>query len=80
MAEKLHFYDRGYWSMYNDGKGLANPFYHKLHIAQLNPMYDLTGIEEFRKYRDIFIGYQDKRWNRIRAFLYKVWQRTTEKE
>lgn len=80
MAEKLHVYDRGYWSMYNDGKGLANPFYHKLHIAQLNTMYDLTGIEEFRKYRDIFIGYQNKRWNRIRAFLYKVWQKTTEKD
>lgn len=79
MAEKLPVYDRGFWSMYNDGKGLANPFYHKLHIAQLNTMYDLTGIETFRQYRDIFIGYQSKRWNRIRAFLFKVWQKVTEK-
>lgn len=80
MAEKLPVYDRGYWSKYNDGKGLANPFYHKLHIAQLNTMYDLTGIEAFRKYRDIFTDYQSKQWNRIRAFMFKIWQKAWQKD
>ena len=78
MAEKLPVYDCSFWSMYNDGKGLANPFYHKLHIAQLNTMYDLTGIDVFRKYSEIFTSYQNKSWNRIRAFLFKVWQKTIE--
>lgn len=79
MAEKLPVYDHGFWSMYNDGNGLANPFYHKLHIAQLNTMYDLTGIDTFRKYSEIFISYQNNKWYRIRAFLFKVWQKTIEK-
>ena len=80
MAEKLPVYDRGFWSMYNDGRGLANPFYHKLHIAQLNTMYDLTGITAFKKYRDIFAGYQNKKWNCIKAFVIKLWQKTISKD
>lgn len=80
MANKLHMYDHQYWSMYDDGTTLSNPFYHKLHIAMLNTMYDLTGIEEFRKYSQIFSLYQSKRLNRVRAFLVKVWQKILEKE
>ena len=80
MANKLHVYDHQYWSMYDDGTTLANPFYHRLHIAMLNTMYDLTGIEEFLKYSQKFSQYQSKRWNRIRAFVVKVWQKILEKE
>lgn len=78
IAKKLPNYDRGYWSMYSDGSGLANPFYHKLHIAQLYVLYDLTGIETFKKYHDIFQKYQSNIWNRTRAFIYKIWQKTIE--
>lgn len=81
MAEKLHEYDNGDWSLYNDnGIALANPFYHKLHIAQLNVMYDLTGKEEFLKYSKIFQRYQDNLWYRIRTFLKKVVVKIKEKE
>lgn len=79
IAKKLPEYDRGYWSMYNDGGGMANPFYHKLHIAQLNTMYDLTGIDAYKTYRDIFCKYQSRRLNRIRAFIFKIRQKIAEK-
>lgn len=78
MAEKLPIFDKGYWSSYTDGAKLANPFYHKLHIAQLNVMYDLTGKEEFKKYYEIFSRYQDKWFNRKWAFLVKFIQKVLE--
>ena len=78
MAKKLPMYDKGYWSSYTDAKKLANPFYHKLHIAQLNVMYDLTGNDAFKKYYDIFLNYQKKWFNRKYAFLVKFIQKVLE--
>ena len=79
MAEKLHVYDKGFWSSYTDGLKLANPFYHKLHIAQLNVMYDLTGIEEFKKYHDRFAKYQNSWFLPKFAFFVKFWQKVFDK-
>lgn len=78
MVEKLPQYDNGFWSKYSDGRSVANPFYHKLHIALLNTMYDLTGIDTFKKYSDLFQGYQNKWWNKTRAFIYKFWLKLLE--
>lgn len=75
IAEMLPKYDNGYWSMYDIDKMIASPFYHKLHIAQLNVMYDLTGNVVFKKYAEKFVKYQNNRLDRIRAFLYKVGQK-----
>lgn len=38
------------WSKYDLAGNIASPFYHHLHIAQLQAMYKLTGIEMFNKY------------------------------
>ena len=78
MAEKLPVYDRRIWSSYTDGKKWANPFYHKLHIAQLNVMYDLTDIITFKIYADKFQKYQNNRCYRIIAFFYKIWQKAID--
>lgn len=78
MAEKLWMYDKRIWSSYTDGKKWANPFYHKLHIAQLRVMFDLTGIETFKTYADKFQKYQDSWINRKIAFVYKIWQKATD--
>lgn len=81
MVEKLHEYDYGDWSLYSDnGRSLANPFYHKLHIAQLNVMYDLTGKDEFLKYSQIFQRYQANPWYRVKTFLKKVVVKIKQKE
>ena len=78
MAQKLPMYDKGFWSSYTDAQKLANPFYHKLHIAQLNVMYDLTGIEAFKKYFEIFSRYQNNWFYRKIAFLLKFIQKVLE--
>lgn len=80
MAAKLPEYDCGYWSMYDDCGGMANPFYHKLHITLLHTMYEITGIEEFNIYHQRFKRYQSKMINRIRSFVFKIWQKITEKD
>lgn len=80
IAKKLPDYDHGDWSLYSDnGKSLANPFYHKLHIAQLNVMYDLTGISAFKKYSNLFSKYQENPWYRYKNFLKKVIVKIREK-
>ncbi len=78
MAKRLQMYDKGFWSSYTDTKKLANPFYHKLHIAQLYVMYDLTGVDEFKVYADKFQKYQENALYRIWAFVVKVLQKITD--
>ena len=39
-----------WWSMYSLDGQLASPFYHELHIAQMQAMYMLTGIDIFDEY------------------------------
>lgn len=57
LEKDLPSYDLGYWSKYEDKKRIASPFYHKLHVAQLRVMFDLTGKEVYRTYAD--------RWDRF---------------
>ena len=68
-------YDIKYWSKYEDGRRIASPFYHALHIAQLNVMYELTGIEVFQEYAIKWNHYQESWINRSRAFAKKAFQK-----
>jgi hypothetical protein len=51
-VRKLPQYDVGWWSKYSlyphRLPDLAKPFYHRLHVTQLDVLYRLTGIDEFR--------------------------------
>ncbi|OPZ85144.1 MAG: hypothetical protein BWY74_04005 [Firmicutes bacterium ADurb.Bin419] len=78
MERRLPYFDMGYWSMYEDGKRICSPFYHKLHIAQLNVMYDLTGNAVFKAYADKWERYLNSWWNRNRAFAKKAIQKVFE--
>ena len=75
LEKMLPKFDIGYWSMYEDGMRICSPFYHKLHIAQLNVMYALTGKEVYRNYAEKFERYQNNGFNRKRAFLKKALQK-----
>ena len=78
LEKSLFKFDKGYWSMYEDGVRICSPFYHALHIAQLNVMYDLTDKEIYKEYAERFSQYQ-KRWiNRKRAFIKKAMQKILE--
>ena len=76
LERNLPRFDAGYWSMYDVApvgmKNMASPFYHHLHIVQLDVMFRLTGKEVFREFRDRWAGYRDNRWSRRRAFVRKA--------
>lgn len=78
MEVHLKDFDNGYWSMYDNAGIITSPFYHNLHIAQLNALYDLFEKEIFREYKDKWSLYRKKWINRKRAFLVKVFQKLTE--
>ena len=69
LKRRLPDFDIGYWSMYEDGMRICSPFYHKLHIAQLNVMYELTDSDIYKVYADKFLKYQNDGLNRKRAFV-----------
>lgn len=78
LMEMMPCFDNGYWSMYDERKIISSPFYHDLHIAQMEALYLATQEEIFRSYQKKFERYRDKKWNSIRAFIKKVWQKVVE--
>ena len=78
LRATLSEYDNGYWSMYDLNNNIASPAYHDLHIALLEVLYELTGIQEFRTMATCFSAHKKKRINRLRAICVKLWQKLTE--
>ena len=76
ISTNLRAYDLGFWSLYEQSgtrlKMIASPFYHRLHIVQLQVMAKLTGDEFFQHYADRWMGYLDSAVNRGRALVYKT--------
>ena len=78
LKRKLKDFDAGYWSKYNECKMIASPFYHNLHIAQLNVMFDLTGDSIYKKFADRWLGYKNSLICSKKAFLRKAMQKVLE--
>jgi len=78
LKRKLPDFDTKYWSKYDDGKNICSPFYHKLHIAQLNVMHDLFGDPIYKEFADKWKKYQDSFWYSKRAFIKKAMQKIFE--
>lgn len=78
LERKLPDFNLSYWSMYEDGHRISSPFYHKLHVAQLNVMYDLTGKEVYKLYADKWHRYEKNWLYRKIAFVKKAWQKILE--
>lgn len=76
LQKNLENFDIGYWSRYDLSKtkmkNLASPFYHKLHITQLEVLYRLSRIKIFKKYGDRWGRYLDSKFNRARAYCNKA--------
>lgn len=77
LVAHLPSYDAGYWSYYDLSGHLANPFYHRLHIAQLEAL-SLAFPEHahvFNRLREQFMR-QDKNFLcRARAIGVKAYQK-----
>lgn len=78
LETQLVEFDNGYWSMYNTEGIITSPFYHNLHIAQINVLYDLFEIETFKEYSNRWQGYQENWFKRKRAIIIKVLQKLSE--
>lgn len=79
LKKSLKKYDNGYWSMYDDDGLITSPFYHKLHIAQLEALSLIDNDEVFEFYKEKFEKYQKNKLNKTRAFIYKAFQKIIEK-
>lgn len=75
LEARLSDYDAGYWSLYdlapNRMRTLASPFYHRLHIAQLRVMHDITKTDLFLKVSEQWEAYRRDRMCRYRAIAHK---------
>lgn len=78
LEKKLPDFNLKYWSKYEDGKRISSPFYHKLHIAQLDVLYDLTGKKVYKYYADKWLNYEKNWLYRKIAFIKKTCQKILE--
>jgi len=76
IAKNLPLFDIGFWSLYEQSgtrlKMIASPFYHQLHIVQLDVLHKLTGQEIFADYSRRWEGYRQNRTKRTVALAYKA--------
>lgn len=66
------------WSMYSLDGLIASPFYHNLHIAQMQAMYKLTGDEIFNTYAKRWKKQQKNILCQSLAFVTKAMQKIAE--
>lgn len=75
LRKNLDRYDLGFWSRYElSGTRLpmiASPFYHRLHVTQLQIMHKITGDDVFARYARKWEKYARSASKRTRALCYK---------
>jgi hypothetical protein len=76
LKDNLYRFDFGFWSLYEQSgtrmKMLASPFYHSLHIVQLQVMHKLTGEAVFNEYAHRWEAYRQHFVKRNLALAYKI--------
>lgn len=75
LKNNLHVFDSNFWSYYNQEKALASPFYHDLHISQLEALFMVSGDSIIREYIEKWKGYKKNTYKRSYAFMLKVYQK-----
>jgi hypothetical protein len=82
LANRLPDFDTGYWSQYDLGGRLASPFYHKLHIAQLQSLADTFPNQSavFATTAKRWLAYQKSPVRNTRAVLVKIGQKLFDVE
>lgn len=78
LIRRLPEYDLGYWSRYDSGTKIASPFYHSLHISQLQALYLVTKNAEFNRYSLLFSAYRNNLLYKLKAFTLKSIQKLKE--
>jgi len=78
LEELLPKFNNSYWSMYDLAGHIASPFYHHLHIAQMQAMYIITDNIIFKEYAEKWQKEENDRRSHARAFVRKAWQKIKE--
>ena len=79
LKRRINEYDNGYWSKYDVGNSVASPFYHKLHICQLEAMSLIDNDSIWSEYKIKFENYQNNYMNCSYAFCIKAIQKLVGK-
>lgn len=76
LSKNLSCFDSGFWSLYDLSsfpiKNLASPFYHRLHLIQLEVLFRLTANPVFKEVLLRWKYYQNHPFFRSRAFIHKT--------
>lgn len=75
LSSSLHLWDTGRWSRYDLWEkhfNIASLFYHDLHIKQLNILYELTNIDEFKVYSKKWRKYRNNPIIRMLSLIEKI--------
>ncbi len=75
LTQHMHVFDSGYWSYYDEQQAMASPFYHNLHISQLEALYLVTGDSTIADCLGKWKGYRGSLVRRALAFCVKVEQK-----
>jgi len=78
LAKTLFQYDSGFWSYYDLRGNISSPFYHRLHISQLEALSLVSSEPVFRDYQRRWMGYERNLLNKGRAVLLKAYQKLRE--
>lgn len=79
LKRHIDEYDCGYWSNYDNGGLITSPFYHKLHIAQLEALILIDGDKRLVKVKDKFENYEKNFFYKKVALVKKAFQKIIEK-
>lgn len=70
LASNLPHYDAGYWSYYGlRPKYLASYHYHRVHVNQLNILYQISASNVFLEYSKRFEAYYNSPWTRAKFVI-----------
>ena len=79
LTKYLHEYDAGYWSYYDNGtRHLASPFYHNLHISQLEALKKIIDHPCIGSMQDRWIRYRNNSIYKLLAIMVKGMQKLKE--
>lgn len=78
LIKMLPLFKRKFWSQYDLSGRIASPFYHNLHVAQMQAMYQLTRKDVFNQYAFTWKRQQCNVLDKSIAFMVKALQKLKE--
>lgn len=78
IIKYLPRFEYSFWSRYDLSSKITSPFYHRLHIAQMQAMYKLTGENIFMDYAHKWQEQAKNPFNKSLAFVIKSIQKIIE--